>query len=111
MVMGDPAVFSNGGPVASEISFRICGARHLLDAGRSALTKVLSVDRDVGATGPAVLPVARKNHPRDAGGRRINPNNAVQPAEYEEEPGMFKALARRTRRFASEDFSPAAPLA
>ena len=36
--------------------------------GRSALTKVISVDRDVGATGPAGSSESRRNLPRGAGG-------------------------------------------
>jgi hypothetical protein len=57
--------------VASEISFCICVARHLLDAGRSAPTRLTSVDRDVGAAGTAGSPVSRKTPPRGAGRRRI----------------------------------------
>ena len=49
---------------------------------RSTLAKVISVDRDIGATDPAVLPVSRRYPPRGAGGRRISlswcPGNLVR---------------------------------
>jgi hypothetical protein len=41
------------------------------DVIRSDFTKVISIDRDVGATGPAFWPVSPKNPIRGGGGRRI----------------------------------------